>query len=195
MLQYYEPTNELSEKTRDITRVLISLKEEIESINRYGQIIDTTSDKELKKKLTQNRDEKIEHACRALGWLRMNSDAWDENLQVHFFNKEELSELEDVENTESDLGIEKIKSKAQKRYDELSHKLSDYKNNVMDQMDEVPDIVSERYQDAKKKLSELESEMQEWSTATGENWKKIKKDVSGRIKNLRKDVKNLFEKK
>ena len=57
MSNYHEPSNELSEKTKSFTRALNSLKEEIEAVDWYQQRLDATSDDQLKKILTHNRDE------------------------------------------------------------------------------------------------------------------------------------------
>ncbi|MDZ7741132.1 MAG: ferritin-like domain-containing protein [Bacteroidota bacterium] len=113
MTQYHEPANELSGKTRDVTRALISLKEEIEAIDWYNQRIDGTDDEGLRQILEHNRDEEIEHACMALEWLRRNMGAWDENLKTYLFTEGNITELEEGEEDEdqemdSDLGIGKI---------------------------------------------------------------------------------------
>ncbi len=114
MTQYHEPTNDLTDKTRDVTRALVSLKEEIEAIDWYNQRIDAAKDEGLKQILAHNRDEEIEHACMALEWLRRNMDAWDENLKTYLFNEGNIAELEEGEEEDdqekkSDLGIGKIK--------------------------------------------------------------------------------------
>ncbi len=114
MSQYHESTDELSGKTKDITRALISLKEEIEAIDWYNQRVDRADNEELKQILIHNRDEEVEHACMALEWLRRNMDAWDENLKTYLFSEGSITELEEGEehNNESDnkdLGIGKIK--------------------------------------------------------------------------------------
>ena len=118
MTQYHEPVQELDQKTRDITRAITSLKEELEAVDWYNQRVATTSDPQLKKILAHNRDEEIEHACLTLEWLRRNMDKWDEELRTYLFTSGEITELEEhatggeasasetVEN--SDLGIGKL---------------------------------------------------------------------------------------
>lgn len=81
MQQFHEPPSELSEQTRDYTRALVSLKEEIEAIDWYQQRLTVTNDKQLKKILLHNRNEEMEHACMALEWLRRNMDGWNEKLK------------------------------------------------------------------------------------------------------------------
>ncbi|WP_022851753.1 encapsulin-associated ferritin-like protein [Limisalsivibrio acetivorans] len=113
MSQYHEPVEELSAKTRDFTRALNSLKEEVEAIDWYQQRADTTSDPQLKSILEHNRDEEIEHACMALEWLRRNMPAWDEHLREFLFTEGEIGHHEEDEGGESEgsggLGIGKIK--------------------------------------------------------------------------------------
>lgn len=117
MSQYHEEVNDLSKKTRDITRALISLKEEIEAVDWYNQRIDAASDEHLKDILAHNRDEEIEHACMALEWLRRNMDAWDENLSTYLFTEKNITNIEEGEgeasndknSDQSDLDIGKIK--------------------------------------------------------------------------------------
>ena len=111
MSQYHEPPNEMSDESRDITRALISLKEEIEAIDWYNQRIENTSDEALKDILSHNRDEEIEHACMAIEWLRRNMPGWDENMKTYFFKEGDITELEDEEEGDqrSDLGLGKLK--------------------------------------------------------------------------------------
>jgi hypothetical protein len=101
MSQYHEPVNELPAKTRDLTRALISLKEEIEAVDWYNQRLSCSDDEELKKILEHNRDEEIEHACMAIEYLRKNMDGWDENLREYLFNDEGD---EDIKKTELNIG-------------------------------------------------------------------------------------------
>ena len=117
MTEYHEPKEELSEETRNFTRALDSLKEEIEAVNWYQQRVDATKDESLKKILAHNRDEEIEHACMTIEWLRRNMDAWDEVLRTYIFTEKPITELEDEEEAEdsgesaasnTDLGIGKM---------------------------------------------------------------------------------------
>jgi uncharacterized protein len=119
MSDYHEPTEELSPKTRDFTRALNSLKEEVEAVDWYQQRVDTSKDEKLTAILAHNRDEEIEHACMVLEWLRRNMPAWDENLRTYLFTEHDITEIEEDEMSGgpddslsegmSDLGIRKIK--------------------------------------------------------------------------------------
>lgn len=95
MTQYHEPVERLDEKTMDITRAIMSLKEELEAVDWYNQRVAAVSDPELKEILAHNRDEEIEHAVMALEWLRRNMDKWDEELKTYLFTEGSLTSLED----------------------------------------------------------------------------------------------------
>jgi uncharacterized protein len=103
MSNYHEPAEELSAHARDISRALVSLKEEIEAVDWYNQRIDVSKNEDLKRILAHNRDEEIEHACMTLEWLRKNMAGWDEKLREELFTDEESGA------GSSDLSIGKIK--------------------------------------------------------------------------------------
>jgi len=117
MSDYHEPTEELSSETRDFTRAIKSLMEELEAVEWYQQRIDAATDDAIKKILAHNRDEEMEHACMLLEWLRRNMDSWDENLRTYLFTEGDITALEEEvegggdESPDSDsegLGIRKI---------------------------------------------------------------------------------------
>lgn len=95
MSEYHESIETLSNQTRDFSRALNSLKEEIEAINWYQQRYDVTQDEELKKVLAHNRDEEIEHACMALEWLRRNMPGWNEELRTYLFQEGSITSIEE----------------------------------------------------------------------------------------------------
>lgn len=86
--------NLLDENTRNITRAINSLKEEVEAVDWYNQRIAATNDAALKEILIHNRDEEIEHACMTIEWLRRNMDKWDEELRNHLFTDIPIAEAE-----------------------------------------------------------------------------------------------------
>ena len=92
--QYHEPAGELSGRTRDLTRVLVSLKEEIEAIDWYNQRIELASDEQVKRLLRHNQEEEMEHAAMALEHLRRTMPGWDDALRTYLFTEGELTELE-----------------------------------------------------------------------------------------------------
>lgn len=93
--QYHEPAAELSARTRDLTRILVSLKEEIEAIDWYNQRIELATDEAVKKILFHNQQEEMEHASMALEYLRRNMEGWDETLRTYLFTEGDITELEE----------------------------------------------------------------------------------------------------
>src|SRR5262249_9727833 len=64
---------------------IVSLMEELEAIDWYNQRIDATSDEELRKILTFNRDEEKVHASLVLEWIRRNDPAFATPLRRFLF--------------------------------------------------------------------------------------------------------------
>ncbi|MFA7371187.1 MAG: ferritin-like domain-containing protein [Sphaerochaetaceae bacterium] len=110
-MPYSEPYDVLDEKTRDVTRAIKSLCEELEAISYYHQRVATSDDAELKGIMAHNRDEEIEHACMTIEWLRRNMDGWDEELKTYLFTEGSITELEDgaTDAQESGLSIGSMK--------------------------------------------------------------------------------------
>jgi uncharacterized protein len=95
MQNYHEPPSELSAQTRDFTRALTTLKEEIEPIDWYEQRVDVTQDQHLKKILKHNQLEEMEHACMTLEWLRRNMKGWDKQMKQYLFTEKDVTKIED----------------------------------------------------------------------------------------------------
>ena len=95
MNQYHEPVEILDEKTKNITRAIMSIKEELEAVDWYNQRVAATDDPELKAIMAHNRDEEIEHACMGIEWLRRNMDKWDEELRTYLFAEGSIIEAEE----------------------------------------------------------------------------------------------------
>ncbi|HMM69661.1 encapsulin-associated ferritin-like protein [Gudongella oleilytica] len=107
MTQYHEPVERLDDKTMDITRAIMSLKEELEAVDWYNQRVAATNDPELKGIMAHNRDEEIEHAVMTLEWLRRNMDKWDEELKTYLFSEGSIIDLEEgeVDSAPEDKGL------------------------------------------------------------------------------------------
>ncbi len=103
-MAYSEPYDALDERTRDISRAITSLREELEAIDWYNQRVHTTKDAELAGVMAHNRDEEIEHAAMALEWLRRNMDKWDDELKTYLFSSGSLLEVEGEEGGEGTEG-------------------------------------------------------------------------------------------
>ncbi len=99
-----ESEESLSGKTKNISRAIKTMMEEIEAVMYYQQRVDVTDDTELKEVFAHNRDEEIEHACMTLEWLRRNMDGWDKELRTYLFTS---GSLLSVEEGEADGGSEK----------------------------------------------------------------------------------------
>lgn len=84
-MTYQEPTNELSDETRDMHRAIESLKEELEAIDWYHQRVDLCKDGELKAILAHNRDEEKEHASMLLEWIRRKDPVFSKELKGYLF--------------------------------------------------------------------------------------------------------------
>jgi ferritin-like protein len=96
-MAYSEPYEALDEKTREISRAITSLREELEAVDWYNQRVATSQDAELKAVMAHNRDEEIEHAAMTIEWLRRNMDKWDDELKTYLFTSGSLTEMEDGE--------------------------------------------------------------------------------------------------
>lgn len=94
MKDYHEAMDVLSEETKDFTRALNSLKEEIEAVDWYNQRVDASGNEALKEIMAHNRDEEIEHACMTIEWLRRNMPGWDEQLRMYLFTEGSILEVE-----------------------------------------------------------------------------------------------------
>lgn len=117
MSAYHEEVELLSEKSKNITRAINSLREELEAVDWYNQRVEATQDEELKKIMAHNRDEEIEHACMTIEWLRRNMDKWDEELKTYLFTEGSILEAEEhatgtssnETSSDSNLNIGKLK--------------------------------------------------------------------------------------
>ncbi len=96
MSDYHEPPQELDANTRDFTRALNSLKEEIEAVDWYQQRIAVSNNRQLRAILAHNRDEEMEHAAMSLEWLRRNMPGWDEKLRIYLFTTDPIPIVEKI---------------------------------------------------------------------------------------------------
>lgn len=87
MNQYHEPFELLDDETREITRAIKSLIEELEAVDWYNQRVNVTKDKDLKAILEHNRDEEVEHAAMTLEWLRRKLPVLDKELKDNLFKE------------------------------------------------------------------------------------------------------------
>ena len=97
MSDYHEPTRELSAETRDYTRALHTLMEELEAVDWYRQRVDASNNESLKGIMEHNMNEEMEHACMTLEWLRRNMPGWDEKLKTYLFTEDQITSVEEEE--------------------------------------------------------------------------------------------------
>ncbi len=88
---YHEPTDELSDQTRDMHRAIVSLMEELEAVDWYNQRADACKDTALKAILEHNRDEEKEHASMVLEWIRRKDPKFSSELKDTLFTKKPIA--------------------------------------------------------------------------------------------------------
>ena len=107
-----EESKNLETDTKDMSRLITSLIEELEAINFYEQRSIASEDESIINLMIHNRDEEIEHACMALEWLRRNMPVWDEALRKYLFTNLPVTEIEaagEAESSGGSLGIGSLK--------------------------------------------------------------------------------------
>ena len=119
-VEFHEDADNLRPQTLDRHRAILSLSEELEAIDSYGQRIDATSDEVLSTILAHNRNEEIEHAKILLEWLRRADPDFARNLKSDLF-VDKASEIEahgpgpeddfGADETDGSLGIGSLKEK------------------------------------------------------------------------------------
>ena len=114
--QLHESPEDLSPETREMHRALVSLIEELEAVDWYGQRIDAAEDDELKRVLAHNRDEEKEHACMTLEWIRRRDPVFDRHLRRILFGSDSIVASEHAGNgADSTLGIGSLRTEEEKR--------------------------------------------------------------------------------
>ena len=83
----HESAENLSPQTQDLHRAIVSLMEELEAVDWYGQRVDATADAELRAILAHNREEEQEHAAMVLEWIRRRDPGFDQHLRTYLFTQ------------------------------------------------------------------------------------------------------------
>ena len=86
----------LPEDVRDFHRGIVSLMEELEAIDWYGQRVAACTDDALRAVLAHNRKEEIEHAVMTLEWLRRKDADFDLQLRTVLFTEGPITALEEA---------------------------------------------------------------------------------------------------
>lgn len=76
---------ELSQKTKDMSAAINSLREELEAVDLYQQRVDLCEDENLKNILAHNRNEEKEHAAMLIEWIRRQDDSFNKELKDYLF--------------------------------------------------------------------------------------------------------------
>jgi ferritin-like protein len=93
--EWHEDYNKMSEASRNFSRAIKSVQEELEAVDWYNQRAEATSDEQLRRILEHNRDEEIEHAIMSLEWLRRTSPKFDEHMRTYLFTEGDILEIEE----------------------------------------------------------------------------------------------------
>jgi uncharacterized protein len=93
--EWHEGYEGMSEETRNFSRALKSLQEELEAVDWYNQRVEATKDEQLRRILAHNRDEEIEHAMMALEYLRRMNPAFDKHMRTYLFTEGDILEIEE----------------------------------------------------------------------------------------------------
>ena len=91
----HEPAEQLTERTIDVHRAVVSLIEELEAVDWYNQRTEACKDPQLQAVLRHNRDEEIEHASMTLEWIRRNGPKFGAALKLFLFTSGEITAIED----------------------------------------------------------------------------------------------------
>ena len=85
----------LADDVRDFHRAIVSLMEELEAIDWYGQRVAACADDNLRTVLAHNRKEEIEHAAMTLEWIRRKDSDFDLQLRTVLFNERQITDVEE----------------------------------------------------------------------------------------------------
>lgn len=88
---FHEDAADLSDETKDMHLAIVSLMEELESVDWYNQRVDACKDAELKALLIHNRDEEKEHSSMVMEWIRRNDATFSGYMKEFLFTKKQLA--------------------------------------------------------------------------------------------------------
>ena len=90
-----EESKNLETDTKDMSRLITSLIEELEAINFYEQRSIASEDESIINLMIHNRDEEIEHAAMIIEEIRKRNEVWNKSLKEFLFKDD--SEVVEVE--------------------------------------------------------------------------------------------------
>jgi ferritin-like protein len=100
-IAWHAPYELLKPETRDMTRAIHSLMEELEAIDWYGQRADVTDDEALRRTLLHNQEEEKEHAAMVLEWIRRRDPDFDRHLREYLFTVGDILAIEESDKQEA----------------------------------------------------------------------------------------------
>ncbi|MCD6061773.1 MAG: hypothetical protein K0R03_1869 [Moraxellaceae bacterium] len=102
--EWHEAYEKMSEASRNFSRAIKSVQEELEAVDWYNQRAEATGDEQLRRILEHNRDEEIEHAIMALEYLRRMNGVFDRNMRTYLFTTGDITEIEEEAERENPVG-------------------------------------------------------------------------------------------
>lgn len=93
--EWHEDYDKMTEESRNFSRAVKSVQEELEAVDWYNQRAGATKDKQLRSILEHNRDEEIEHAMMTLEWLRRINPVFDEHMKTYLFTTGDITGIEE----------------------------------------------------------------------------------------------------
>ena len=93
--EWHEDYDAMSEATRNFSRAVKSVIEELEAVDWYNQRLEATTDKQLRGILEHNRNEEIEHAMMGLEYLRRVNSVFDGHMRTYLFTTGDILEVEE----------------------------------------------------------------------------------------------------
>ncbi|MBC7900860.1 MAG: hypothetical protein H7070_12505 [Saprospiraceae bacterium] len=93
--EWHEDYEKMSDLSRNFSRAVKSLQEELEAVDWYNQRAEAATDMQLRKILEHNRDEEIEHAMMALEYLRRINPVFDKHMTTYLFTTGDITEIEE----------------------------------------------------------------------------------------------------
>lgn len=92
--EWHENYDEMPEESRNFSRAVKSVQEELEAVDWYNQRAQATRDQQLRGILEHNRDEEIEHAMMTLEYLRRTNAMFDKHMRTYLFSEGDILEVE-----------------------------------------------------------------------------------------------------
>lgn len=86
----HEPSAVLPSETIELHRAIVSLMEELEAVDWYGQRLEACGDDELRAILDHNRREEIEHASMLVAWISRHDPNFRHQL-AHYLDRGETA--------------------------------------------------------------------------------------------------------